>query len=123
MPSKPTYLRPLLLLLGVVLLLAVGIGAFLYVRKAVSQGTVVVHIQPPEATLFIDGEPQDRTAKKYLLADGPHTFRVESESYEPEVRDVDVKAGRVVTEEFRLRRPRFETISIRSDPAGATVYI
>jgi hypothetical protein len=124
MPSKPTYLRPLLLLLGVVVLPAVMIGAAQDNYKPSQQGTIRVRTQPAGATISIDGVPQDNKTLEFVLPVGRHTFRVANEGCKPEEREVDVKAGQVRTENFQLRlRPGFESISIRTDPVGATVFI
>jgi hypothetical protein len=121
-PPKSSQLRLLLLLLGLVVLPAVVIGAVEDNHKASQQGTIRVRTQPAGATVSIDGQPPEKTTREFLLPAGRHTIRVDYKGHKAQEREIEVKAGQVSTEYFRLR-PGFETITIRTDPPGATVTI
>ena len=61
------------------------------------QGTLVLRVQPADATVLVDGEPckgpasQDRLVVQ--LAEGPHRVRVERAGFQTFSVDVDVRAG------------------------------
>jgi hypothetical protein len=61
------------------------------------QGTLVLRVQPADATVLVDGEPwkgpasQDRLVVQ--LGEGPHRVRVEKAGFQTFSVDVDVRAG------------------------------
>jgi hypothetical protein len=65
--------------------------------QASRAGTLVLRVQPGDATVLIDGEPwrgpqtQDRMVIQ--LAEGAHRVRVEKSGFQPFAVDVDVRAG------------------------------
>jgi hypothetical protein len=77
---------------GVPTVVAPGRGA-----EGARVGTLVVRVQPGDATVLVDGEPwrgpqtQDRLVIQ--LAEGSHSVRIEKPGYQAFAVDVDVRAG------------------------------
>jgi hypothetical protein len=86
----------------------------------------VIRTEPAGATVFIDGKLQAKKADgAFVVRAGKHTLKVVLEEYHPIEKEVLVPAGEEVTAEFYLskRAPEYETISIRTNPPGAIVYV
>lgn len=58
-----------------------------------TRGTLQVVAQPDDAEILIDGRAVGRTPYKHVLFSGKHQITVRRETYQPEVRDVTLRAG------------------------------
>lgn len=65
--------------------------------EGVRTGTLVLRVQPGDATVLVDGEswrgPQTQDRLAIQLAEGPHRVRVEKAGFQTFAVDVDVRAG------------------------------
>lgn len=58
-----------------------------------TRGTLQVVAKPDDAEILIDGRAVGRTPYKHVLFSGKHQITVRRETYQPEVRDVTLRAG------------------------------
>jgi len=70
-----------------------------HVSDEPSFGTLAIRVQPPEATVLIDGErwdgPEDRRRLAVQVAEGTHRVEVRKEGYETFATSVRVRQGEV----------------------------
>jgi hypothetical protein len=88
-------------------------------------GSLAVFTSPSGATIFIDGLDQDELTNATItgLEEGSHRVEVEKEGYlNPAEATVQVTRGETAEVGFVLQ-PRSGSISIASEPSGATVLL
>jgi hypothetical protein len=77
-------------------LLSFGIAALAKDSK------VRIHVNPAEASIFIDGTPFGDSSRTVRIAPGKHTIGVYNYGYKPEVREVTLEPGTNTGLEFKL---------------------
>ncbi len=109
------------------------IGAFFKIPLAVlsvkypeqETGTLRVTSVPAGASIYLDGEPTQRTTNATIsgIVAGDHTLHVELDRYRiPDDRSVAVQKGTNATVNFNLE-PITGSIAVASEPAGAWIYL
>lgn len=86
---------------------------------------LIVDVQPANAEYLIDGAPErpDGRGRFSYLSPGTHDVIVSAEGYEAERFSVDLKSGASETLKVSLNSVNPVSLLIRSEPAGAEVFI
>jgi hypothetical protein len=86
-------------------------------------GTIRLTLDPPNATILVDGREVLVSADGKLLAlAGERTLRLERPGFDPEERTVEVPAGKSVELDIQLV-PNARSVVIRTRPEGVTVTV
>jgi serine/threonine protein kinase/tetratricopeptide (TPR) repeat protein len=84
-----------------------------------------VQIEPPGATILLDGTPPQAPPDTFThLSFGHHQLTATSDDYEPLKQDIEVRRG--MTPQIHLQlKPRQEitALSVQSEPAGAAILL
>ncbi len=75
--------------------------------EAGETGTLRLHIEPPDASVYVDGEFRGtgREARRIELTPGPHRLEVVRPGYRAVEREIEVEAGRFEEIDIELERP------------------
>jgi len=89
-----------------------------------STGILVVMSTPTKATVYLDGMKmgQETTVQLRNAPVGPHEVTVEKDEYQAYTEKVEIKEDEVTTVSAILQ-PNFAPLTIRSDPAGARLFL
>jgi formylglycine-generating enzyme required for sulfatase activity len=82
---------------------------------------VTIRTKPADAVRFIDGENKG-TAETIPLELGKHKLRLEKEGYKTLEKEIEVTATKAFFEET-LKEVELQTVTIRSEPKGATIFL
>jgi serine/threonine protein kinase/tetratricopeptide (TPR) repeat protein len=132
-PPPPWWRRrALAVLVGAVLVLLLGtLGYLLWLLGQDARTvTVAIHWEPADATAYFDGHKQGPAPDgKFSLSPGKHELRLERAGYHPLRAELFVRAedaGRPFRYELKKIEPpppAAVEVRIRSDPAGADVFL
>lgn len=107
----------------------------IYVREtapAPQQGTLSVTVDQEYADILIDGGKMTHwnSVSQQPLSPGTHSIRVEKEGYETWVGEVTIRGGdqshvyaQLTPTAETLRKQKMISVEVRSNPAGAAVYL
>lgn len=125
---------PKRLIVALVVLALVGQGAYLAARRwwpaiaGPSPGTLAIDSQPSGAEILIDGQRRGTAPLRIDVPAGPHLVEARSGDI-TERQQISIGAGEEIVQTLDLQRaappapPVTGTLSVRSDPPGATVTI
>jgi hypothetical protein len=86
--------------------------------------SLVVTVQPPQASLLVDGESPGTGRSRFDdLAPGAHELRVKAPGYRDEARTVELAAGTETSLALALETMNLGTIAVASDPSGADALL
>ncbi|KAB2908926.1 MAG: PEGA domain-containing protein [Ignavibacteriales bacterium] len=87
----------------------------------VTEVGITVQATPPDATILLDGSSiSNNTNTKVSI--GTHNLTVEKSGYAPFVREIDVTPENTLFQ-ITLERVQLSPVTIKSNPANATVYV
>ena len=90
---------------------------------AAQPGDLQILTTPEKAKVYVDNQLRgEAPVKLAALPPGDHRIRVELKGYETDARDVKVKAGGAVTEEFRLQQNSGVLVLV-TEPGGVRVLV
>ncbi len=90
-------------------------------------GTLKVHVDPKQAYLFVDGNAIRDGNQKIVLTAGEHSIGVYNYGYTPDLRKVNVEAGKTVSVDFDLQKSGgrvsgpFADIELKGHPRAAVL--
>jgi hypothetical protein len=100
-----------------------GLTKSLAANMLAGQGTVEFAVQPPGATVFIDGNPVGPSPIRVRdLEPGAHRFRLEAAGFEPHEESFEFAKGRNLYFDLALDSSA-GLFRVSSTPAGAAVWI
>ncbi len=87
-------------------------------------GFLMLEIDPPEATVFLDGEKLGTGPSMGIEADcGDHVLEAVMEGLAPEKRTIRVEMGSAQTLVFDLQEAGFGTLSLMVEPVSAELFL
>lgn len=90
-------------------------------------GIVKVHVDPKQAYVFVDGNAIRDGSQKITLSPGEHSIGVYNYGYTPDVRKVNIEAGKTVDLDFALQKTGdevsgpFGDIELKGHPRAAVL--
>lgn len=85
-------------------------------------GGLTVDAEPSDLDIYVDGRPRQRQEAKIQVLAGSHTIEARQPGYAPQVTEVEIRADRQTSIEFKLIR-QSAVVLVQTRPAEAEVWL
>jgi hypothetical protein len=114
-------------ILGLLALVVLFTAAYSMAESDKTTGSVKVHVDPKQAYVFVDGNAIRDGSQKIALSPGEHKIGVYNDGYTPDVRQINIEAGKTIEMDFALQKTGdevsgpFGDIELKGHPRAAVL--